>query len=729
MDYLSYQELAGLNLVRGIMKVKSGIKYLIIVSVTSLGFLSGEETKWIAIGNLHNWYSEAGSEQETGRTGQVRDQQDGLRWPAQFSAQDCQAAKGMWIGAKNYHDPVAGTDFDYKVVHVGPRHLDLQSETIPKKFTYWGKFDHPDVYVDFIPATNMQYTDIVDSLNPDLPADRMLETVMQTSMGIKLTRKIYAFSNQYHDNYFIYDYLLENNGVYDKDGNITHDQTLEDVYLFFQYRYSVSREGAVYDGNWLPQSAAWGHNTINEVIGENPYITSPSDQFFEDGEMIRALYSWHGRHSGASFDNIGAPNVKGDGHLGAAQFVGCVTIHADNSPADNNDNLYQPMTTRYVGSDEYITTAGNDQFNPSRMSAEYAAMAAGHPAESHAEAVCGGTSGPGCDSFADQWTEPGKTNPGGYSQGQGFGPYTLAPGEKVRIVLAEGVAGLSRELCYEIGANWINDTPGELPGGGDPANRHDYKNQWVFTGLDSLIQTFKRARENFRSDFDIPSPPPPPSTFNVAGQGDRIALSWDPNAEAWSGFAGYQIYRAIHQPDTTYELIYDGPAGINSFDDVTAVRGFDYFYYIITYDDGSAFDGHTLVSSKFFTMTNKPASLKRSPGRLLDDIRIVPNPFSISARNIQYGTELGKDRIMFLNIPGKCRIRIFTERGDLVKTINHIDGSGDERWNSETDSRQVIVSGLYIAHFEVTEDIKNPATGEMIFRKGESTFKKFIVVR
>ncbi len=711
------------------MKIHNGFTYLAVLAFVALGILSGEETKWIAIGNLHNWYSEAGSEQETGRTGQIDDQQDGLRWPAQYSAQDNQAAKGMWLGAKNYHDPVANTDFEHKVVHVGPRHLDIQSETMPKKFTYWGKFDHPGVYVDLVPATDMQYMDQVDSLDADLPSDRMLETVVQTSMGVKITRKIYAFSNQFHDNYFIYEYELENNGIYDKDGNITYDQTLEDVYLFFQYRYAISREGAVYDGNWLPQSAAWGHNTLNEVIGETPQAPGPSDRFYNDGEIIRALYSWHGRHSGASFNNIGAPNVNGDGHLGAAQFAGCATIHADISPGDNSDNLYQPMTTRYVGSDEYITTAGNDQFNPSRMTAEYAAMSAGHPPESHAESVCGGTPGPDCDSFADQWTEPGKTNPGGYSQGQGFGPYTMMPGEKVKIVIAEGVAGLSRELCYEIGANWLNDTPGDLPDGSSPADRHEYKDYWVYTGIDSLIQTFQRARENYRSGFDIPSPPPPPATFNVNGQGDRIALSWDSNAEVSGGFAGYKIYRAIFQSDTTFDLIYDGPAGVNTFDDITAVRGFDYYYYIVSYDDGTNSNGHPLVSSKFYTMTNKPASLKRPPGKRLDDIRIVPNPYSISARSSQYGTELGKDRIMFLNIPGKCTIRIFTERGDLIKTINHIDGSGDQDWNSETSSRQVIVSGLYIAHIEVTEDITDPGTGNLIFRKGDSTFKKFIVVR
>jgi len=90
----------------------------------------------------------------------------------------------------------------------------------------------------------------------------------------------------------------------------------------------------------------------------------------------------------------------------------------------------------------------------------------------------------------------------------------------------------------------------------------------------------------------------------------------------------------------------------------------------------------------------------------------VPNPYNLTT--LQYG-EPGKDRIMFLNIPPICTIRIFTERGDLIKTIEHTDGSGDEAWNSVTSSRQVVVSGLYIAHFETPD--------------GESAIRKFVIIR
>ena len=55
------------------------------------------------------------------------------------------------------------------------------------------------------------------------------------------------------------------------------------------------------------------------------------------------------------------------------------------------------------------------------------------------------------------------------------------------------------------------------------------------------------------------------------------------------------------------------------------------------------------------------------------------------------------DKIAFYNIPGNCTISIYTELGELIKTIEHTDGSGDEFWYSVTSSNQIVVSGIYIA--------------------------------
>ncbi|UCD39033.1 MAG: fibronectin [Fidelibacterota bacterium] len=709
--------------------------YALLIMPFFLPSVKGDDIKWIAIGDLHNWFSSAGGEREVGRRGEVGDQQDGLRWPAQYDNQDVQAAKAMWIGATNFYDANIGKTYEYKVVHVGPRVLDDISEIMPVKprtegFVLYGQYAHPSVFVDGNPGSNTMFgMDDVDEVDESLPADRMIYNELNTALGVTLTRRIYAFTNQYHQNYHIFDYVFENTGIITNQGDV-QTQTLEGLVIFFQYRYAPTREACIYEGNYLPQSATWGHNVVNDAVFTHPETSDP----------FRAQFAWMGLHSKANFNTIGGAHSLGDGHLGASQYVGVITLHADTSPSDPTDNPAQPFTTMYLQSDHEITS-GNNQFNDVLMRKEYNYMISGHPTNRHGEDMDCPTP-IDCNADADQYVKAGDPgNPGGYSHGQGFGPYTLAPGESVHIVLAEGVAGISREMCYEIGKNWKDDAkPFTLPpkagrtftGSGPTDDKDFYKNVWVYTGEDSLFQTFERAVDNYSRDFDIPQPPRPPELFEVQSGGDRISLSWSYSGGVPASVAGFEVYRAVHQPDTSYNLIFSGDAGITSYDDMAAVRGVDYYYYLVALDDGSTNDIHPgipLVSSKFWTMTNAPASLRRPPGSSMAGIRIVPNPYNIKAQKLQFG-ESERDRIMFYNLPPFCVIKIFTERGDLVQTIEHTDGSGDEGWDSVTSSRQTIVSGLYIAYFEVSEDAPpDPITGAILFRKGQTEIKKFIVIR
>jgi hypothetical protein len=151
-------------------------------------------------------------------------------------------------------------------------------------------------------------------------------------------------------------------------------------------------------------------------------------------------------------------------------------------------------------------------------------------------------------------------------------------------------------------------------------------------------------------------------------------------------------------------------------DDTTAKRGFNYYYYIQSKDDGSTSAGAVLYSGKFWTLTSAPAYLRRPAVEdSLKAIRIVPNPYDIRSRVLQYGVDASFDRIAFLNLPPLCTIRIFTERGDLIWTKEHTNFSGDELWDSKTSSGQIVVSGLYLVHFKTPE--------------GKSIIKKMIIIR
>jgi hypothetical protein len=149
-------------------------------------------------------------------------------------------------------------------------------------------------------------------------------------------------------------------------------------------------------------------------------------------------------------------------------------------------------------------------------------------------------------------------------------------------------------------------------------------------------------------------------------------------------------------------------------------RGTDYYYYLVAVGDENPVDpaamsgtpgGVALRSSRYFTQTYQPVNLKRQPGTL-EQARVVPNPVNLgSDQTIRFTKE---DEVAFFNIPGECTIKIYTETGELVQTIEHTNGSGDEKWNLTTASRQLLVSGIYIAVIEA---------------EGERVFRKFTVIR
>ena len=174
-----------------------------------IGPLLAQEVKWIKVGPLHNWYLDAGSEPEEGRTGNAtgNEQQDGLRWPALYRWQDTMVGKALWIGTTDYDDPVTGITYPYKVVAVGPRSqmIDRQYTMIPVEMKLIGKYNHPLVLVDELPASDLEYTDRLDEIIENIPTDRMIVNKVHSSIGITMTRKIYYSTQQYHNQYFIYE--------------------------------------------------------------------------------------------------------------------------------------------------------------------------------------------------------------------------------------------------------------------------------------------------------------------------------------------------------------------------------------------------------------------------------------------------------------------------------------------------------------------------------------------
>lgn len=700
--------------------------------------------RWMDVGYMHNWYSEYTWEIEEGY---VQQQQWGLRWPAQYGRQDMQAAKSMWIGTTDFTDDRAVT-YPHKVVHMGPR-VSGGGEFYPLTFDMYSKFERPLVFVDGDPS--FQNPETVTGIQDTLKADRYIYNVANTAIGITVTRRILAFSQEYHSNYHVFEITYTNTGNADADPEIEYPgKTLTGVYVYFMSRYSVCQEIRYLVEN----SAGWGINTMNDARGFPPDIANP---LIPSGQNdVKCNFAWHGLHSkpnkpaagsspnAATFDNIGAPIFDPslsagyiaasdtNWRLGAGQFVGHAHVYAPVSATDPSPSPNQPSTSNYYGSDEPLTR-NNSQFNTTTMTQEYALMSGGHKEPRHAWRV----QPDGNFSQQTRMANVDEGAPGGFSTGWGYGPYTLGPGESFTIVFVEGADGMTREEAVRIGKLYKAGTINTRA-----------KNDSVLVRFPRLLDTFRRAIANYQSGYAIPQPPYPPSNFNVQGGGDRIAISWNPSPlEGANGFVGYKLYRAMARIDSTYRVIFQagGPAPTDpsvsyspskayGFDDVTAIRGVNYYYYVTSFGDPSANTGvgntpaGSLESSRFYTQTYNPTNLKRPAGTTEDEIRIVPNPYIISSDEDRLRFPDVPDRIAFFNIPGYCKIRIFTELGELIYEIDHKDGTGDAYWNSITFANQVVVSGVYLVLIEVTQD-QVAGTGEVQFKAGDTFLKKLVVVR
>lgn len=704
-------------------------KLIIFIAITSIlaaaafAQVSGAEKRYIRVGTLQSHFSAYGSERAW--TGSYY---EGLRWPAQYPYQDNSVIKRAWIACQDFTDD-AGLDFSSYAVYfyLGDEGISL----FPMEMKQSARFTPPSIYVDGDDLTSIFAADI-DTIDANQIPDRIVTNVVNTSMGLTQTRTVLAFSQQYHDNYFIKIYTFTNTGNTDWDADIELNDTLRAVRMGWGTRYSMGRE------------AAWAMGDGSQSYGKHSWVTKRGEDYAAHQndaitvadpiqQWVRAGFSWLGQSKDVTWDNVGAPDLDEWGRLTSPHHTGSAVLHVDKAWDDSTDDASQPTFLGWHAGDTYPSVGYQRLEDIPGMAAVYSMLSgvphgAGKGGNERMDEVY-------LQSIThrlDPYTVHG--DGGGTNVMITYGPFDIPPGESVVIIEAEGINGLSRPMCEEIGARWFqayedpaDAGPFSLPDGSTTTDKDEYKNTWVATGKDSIMLTFSRALRNFDNSFNIPEPPLPPENFSVQSGGDRIILSWLASpSESEADFGGYRLFRAIGKADTIHTEIFacgtgtDNPTLVHEFEDTTPIRGQSYYYYVVAFNDGSNNQTEMnpkgeLHSGRFYTQTTQAATLKRQAGNKLEDIRVVPNPFNIrrSGTALDYLDE--EDKLMFLDIPGQCTIRIFTERGDLVKTMEHTDGSGDHEWRLNTDYRQTLVSGVYLAHFETPD--------------GQSAFRKFLVIR
>ncbi len=119
-----------------------------------------------------------------------------------------------------------------------------------------------------------------------------------------------------------------------------------------------------------------------------------------------------------------------------------------------------------------------------------------------------------------------------------------------------------------------------------------------------------------------------------------------------------------------------------------------------------------------------------------DEIIVVPNPYrgDVDYEEMGWENTYGSHhwsehdrKIVFMNLPLHCVIRIYTLAGDLVKTITH-NGNAKENtlwqygeygayWNLINDNHQAVYSGLYLFSVQDADKKKDDFVGKFVVIK------------
>ncbi|MDZ7372902.1 MAG: fibronectin type III domain-containing protein [candidate division KSB1 bacterium] len=603
--------------------------------------------------------------------------------------------RGIWIGVKDW----TNKDGQFKPFYVsegGYMNHEAPGILFPIRSRKYVRNRLPIVMVNGVQETRLLDSRAGSTRRTTLEADEQIEVTWTTDVGIQVTLNSYAFANRLHDSYIILDFTFKNTGNADQNTNTIElpNQNLHGVYFGFWFKFIPSGD--------------MGHQQVREFDDWVHYVGN------QPGDTLRGLwYCYDGDSQRDPRDDIGDPDLT-TGEFLAVPYLGVGVLHADRAADDVSDDRAQPITVAYRTPRTIRShLKGDDEFTL------YTELSSGEQSR-----------GTDTGEWAHPWMEPIQEPVVLLA----FGPYEIPFGQDVRIVLYEVAGALDQQLAVQFGQDW---KAGRLQWRGLTGDQA--KNALVATGLDSLLQFASRAQRTWQLGLaSVPDGPPAPNLNIDAGPG-KVTLRWDPvHAEpdpdtGELDFAGYIVYRTEDRYTMPYRPIWrcGGDTGIpdttTTFVDRNVTRGRNYYYYVVAYDRyGNA-------SSHYYNRNYQYAAVPLdAPHKNLDSIYVVPNPFH--AQGLAYGgtiqedyTEIPRkeDQIMFVGLPARAVIRIFTVHGDLVAVLRHpnpddprsVPGSADEAWFQISSSWQTIKSGVYFYHVEGWDEEGKPlgtATGKFV---------------
>lgn len=633
---------------------------------------------------------------------------------------------GLWICVPDMEEP--GLPPSYTPTHV--TYEDYLSGL--QDNTYGVASVRPPIVLTENPVDTATY-------NPDLP-EEMSTATWNTDVGITVTRRTYDWSFPGYRDFIIYDCTFKNTG--DIVSNATQEvvpnfpsQTLKGVVISLSSGISVSTKSQINFHSELTAIQAGGFGWQPGSYHDYYHHTDDNTLFFSTNYNGGAapLYWW----DPFPLKPNDAWKQKFGNELESPAAFGWLCLYA--SPTGSTPRKVMTPDFWRIDSHKGGTFQGKD------LDLEFFRLSSGVSKKTFYEFATTP------DTQAALGNKGNRLN----FYTMSYGPYTLAPGDSVRIIWAE-IAGV---MDY----HEVID--------GDP-------NHWF---PDSTIAAIERNAANARNAIswglgstadgiplaaNVPSPPPGPHVnavnASVGTQRAAIAITWDKLAEntsikdgaghSWFNGAddidGYKVYRSTDfqyvsdtQPSTfrgaAWNLIADIPksqfsqywnSSLNLYEyrDTTVQFGAKYGYYVAAYwnhpspwtsANGTVVDNLPELQNGDYNYV-APASPAAGPVTSFD-IYVVPNPYVYGSPTRSFGIN-SPFQIQFRNLPAKCIIRIYTVMGDLIRTLVHgpdAQGNeyGTEDWDQKSDSGLLVAPGLYVYNVQsTTPGLNKSFTGKLM---------------
>ena len=570
------------------------------------------------------------------------------------------------------------------------------------------------------PFTKTQNFVESETFEPLLP-EEMNYIKFETSTGITIKQRSMSWSFPGYDDFIIYDYVLTNTGdiaIPSVNRVINYQQTLNEVWFVFHSGLQSSTKGVInfhYNSDFLSSTAPGGSFGWHPGSGYTDYYQVEDDALDGNG-LLYFSRDFNGGREPVPWDQYGLkanwqtllrvepdwlPELQDPAAFGFAFVYRTPPTGGNMDPfeADPNFfNIYSDEAEKFNGKTVDFEGFGLNTFSPSDI----------YQFATHSK------------------RPPNNGNLYNWYTGS-FGPYTMAPGDSIRIIIAE-VAGVMdlREVIKGDPNFWYPDSS-------IAAIRKNVKalRDAVRWGIGSKVNGIDLAA-------DVPESPPAPncsaSNASIGSDTAIISIKWDKLSESkmirdasgeifFNGstdVSGYRIYRGKDRrgiwteikdvPRSQFSDYWKEDLQQYEFFDRDLQFGFEYYYYVEAYNstprpwtsaNGTLVENLPELVSADVNKTPltgaRPGPVSVSEGW---DVFVAPNPYVEGDPQRSFGEPTPR-KIEFRKLPEKATIKIYSLSGDLIRTLNHepdVYGnlSGSIAWDQRSDAGLLVAPGLYI---------------------------------